>query len=69
MELSGQFHAPAALHRGNRLQYQMYRRLGGTKSRCGRCGEETNLAPAVNQTPAVQPVARRYINWASPTPQ
>jgi hypothetical protein len=50
---------PRSLYaRGNRLRYTLYRRLGGPQSRSGRCGEETNLTPAGNQTPAVQPVAR-----------
>jgi hypothetical protein len=30
----------------------------------GRCGEEKNLVPACIQTPAIQPVAHCYINWA-----
>jgi hypothetical protein len=41
-------------------------RLSVPKSRSGRFGEEKNLAPAGNQTPAVQPVARRYTDWAIP---
>jgi hypothetical protein len=34
--------------------------LSGPQSRSGRCGEETN------RTPAVQPVARHYIDRAIP---
>jgi hypothetical protein len=40
--------------------HPLNRRLGGPQSRSGRCGEEKNLALAVNQTPAIQPVSRRY---------
>jgi hypothetical protein len=35
----------------------MNRRLGGPQSRSGRRGEEKNIAPVGNRTPAVQPVA------------
>jgi hypothetical protein len=60
MEVSGQLHAPAALPQGNHPRYPLDRRLSGSQSLSGRFGEETNLAPAGNRTPAVQPVARRY---------
>jgi hypothetical protein len=30
-------------------------------------GEDKNLSPAGNRTPVVQPVARRYTDWAIPT--
>jgi hypothetical protein len=43
---------------GESPRYPFYRRLGGPQRRSGRCGEEKNLAPAV------QPVARRYKGWA-----
>jgi hypothetical protein len=43
--------------RGNSPLYPLDRRLGGSQSRYGRRGEETNLAPAGNRTPAVQPLS------------
>jgi hypothetical protein len=37
-------------------------------SRAGRrYGEEKNINPAGNQTPAVQTLVRRYTDWAIPT--
>jgi hypothetical protein len=62
MEVSGQLHAPVALLPGKQLLDPLDRRLGGTQSSSGRCGGEKNLAPAVNRTRAVQPVARHYID-------
>jgi hypothetical protein len=35
-------------------------------SRSGRYGEEKNLAPPKNRTPALEPAARRYTDWAIP---
>jgi hypothetical protein len=49
-------------------RYPLDRRLGGSQSWPGRYGEEQNLVPAGNMTPVVQPVARRYTDWAVPTP-
>jgi hypothetical protein len=57
MGVSGQLHALADLPQGKSPRYPLDRRLGGPQSRYGRCGEEENLAPAGNRTPAVQPVA------------
>jgi predicted transglutaminase-like cysteine proteinase len=59
MEVSGQIHAPAALTRriGPSAPIGW---LDGCQNRSGRCGEEKNLAPAENQTPAVKHVAHRY---------
>jgi hypothetical protein len=45
LEVSRQFHAPAAL-----LSGLEDRRLGGPQSRSGRCGAETSLAPTGIQT-------------------
>jgi hypothetical protein len=42
--------------------------LGGPLNRCGSYGEERNLAPAGNWTPAVQTVARRYTDWVISAP-
>jgi hypothetical protein len=62
MEVSVQLRAPADLPPGKELtQYHLDRRLGGPQSWSGRYGEENTLATALNLTPAVQPVARRYI--------
>jgi hypothetical protein len=51
---------------GKNPRYPSDRRLGGSQSRSGSCGEEKHLVPAENQTPAVQPVDRRYTEWAIP---
>jgi hypothetical protein len=48
--------------------YPLNRGLGGPQNRSGRCGGETNFAPAGNLIPDVQRVARRYADWAIPTP-
>jgi hypothetical protein len=57
MEVSGQLQALAALPLGETAsRYPLDRRMGGPQSRSGRCGDENNLSPAGNQTPAVQPV-------------
>jgi hypothetical protein len=45
------------LPQGNRLWYQLDRRLGEPPSRPGSCGEEKNIFPDGNRTWAVQPVA------------
>jgi hypothetical protein len=43
MEVSGQFHTPAAFNpQGKSRRYPLDRRLGGTQSRSGRGGEEKN---------------------------
>jgi hypothetical protein len=42
MEVSGQFHAPAALAPGKEPQYPLDRRLGGSQNRSERVGEEKN---------------------------
>jgi hypothetical protein len=51
-----------------RPRYPFNRWLSGPQSRSGRCGEEKNFSPAGNRIPVVQPVARRYINWANTGP-
>jgi hypothetical protein len=48
--------------RGRGPRYPLDRRLGEPQSRSGRCGEEKNLA-----LPGIEPVARRYTDWAIPT--
>jgi hypothetical protein len=42
MEVSGQFHASAALLQGKSPWYPLDRRLGESQSRSGRGGEEKN---------------------------
>jgi hypothetical protein len=50
--------------RGNNSRYLLG--LGGPQSQSGRYGEEKNLNPAEDQTPAVQSAARHYSDWATP---
>jgi hypothetical protein len=42
--------------------------LGGPHNRSARYGEKKIFVPAGNRTPAIQSVARRYTDWATPTP-
>jgi hypothetical protein len=49
-------------------RHPLHMRLGGPRSRSGRCGEEKNITPPRTRTPTVQSVARRYIEWDIPTP-
>jgi hypothetical protein len=65
MEVSGQLHSPAAFSPRKEPPYPSDRRLGGPQS---RCVEEKNIAPAGNRIPALQPLGRRYADWAIPTP-
>jgi hypothetical protein len=44
--------------------YPLYRILCGLQSRCGLCGKEKNLASPWYRTPAFQPVACHYTDWA-----
>jgi hypothetical protein len=58
MEVSGQFHAPAASPRGKSTWYPLDRRLGGLQSRSGHDGEEKNSHPLPGlEPPIIQPVA------------
>jgi hypothetical protein len=66
--LSGQLHARAALPQRKSPQYPLDKKLGGPQSRSGSY-EEKSHAPAENRTPAVQPVACRYTDWAITSPQ
>jgi hypothetical protein len=47
--------------RGKNLRYPLIKRLGGPKSRSGRCREES--CTNGNRTRAVQSVSLRYIDW------
>jgi hypothetical protein len=67
MEVSDQFHAPAALPAG-RPRYPLDRRLSGPKSLSGRSGdEEKNSQPLPGlELPIIQPVSHCYateISW------
>jgi hypothetical protein len=49
--------------------YPLDRRLGGSQSRYGRCRIKTNLLRKLGiETRAIQPVARRYTDWAITAP-
>jgi hypothetical protein len=60
MEMSGQFYAPVNLLPGEIPPYPLDRRLSGPQSRSGRFGEVKTHGFIWNETPAVQPAARRY---------
>jgi hypothetical protein len=63
MEVGGQRHAPATLSLG-KTRYPLYTRLGGPQ---GRSARVRNLLPPPGfDPPTVQPVARRYTDWAIP---
>jgi hypothetical protein len=50
-------------------RYPLYRRLSGPQSLSLHCGVEKNhFVLAGNWTSVVQPVARRYADWAIPPP-
>jgi hypothetical protein len=51
MEVSGQFHAPAASPQWKSPWYPLDRRLGGPQSRSGPNGEEKNSQPP----PGIEP--------------
>jgi hypothetical protein len=69
----------SALHGGERwasrpgcflppFRYPLIRVLDGPQGRSGGCGEEKILALKGDWSPAVEPIARRYTDWAIPTP-
>jgi hypothetical protein len=68
MEVIGQLHAPADSFLGKIIRYPLDSGLGEPQRRSGRYGEDKNLVPTGNRTPAVQPVARRYTDWAIQVP-
>jgi hypothetical protein len=58
MEVSGQPHAPAA---------EIAPGTHWLKSQSGSSGEEKNSQPLPGlETPIIQPVAKRYTDWAIP---
>jgi len=63
--VGGQRHAPAALTPG-KTRYLLCRRLGWPQGRSGRV-QEISPPPGFDLR-TVQPVARRYTDWAIPAP-
>ena len=58
MEVNGQIEAPATLPPEKNLRRPLNRRMGGTKSRYGRFGEENDLLPLLQiDTRIVQTIA------------
>jgi len=51
MEVSGQLHAPAALHPENNSRYSLNRRMVGLQSRSGYGDEERNPCPYLESNP------------------
>jgi hypothetical protein len=51
MEVSGEFHAPAALPPGEEPSVPLDRRLDGSQSRSGRGGEEEDTSPCRESNP------------------
>jgi hypothetical protein len=61
MEVSDQFHAPAALFQGQSPCHLLDRRMDGPQSWSGRGDEEINSHPLSGLEPLIiQPVAERY---------
>jgi hypothetical protein len=70
LEMSGQLDAPAALLQAKEPRYPLGRRLGGPQRRSERRGENSWPYRDLNCDPlVVQPVARRYTDWAIPLPK
>jgi hypothetical protein len=66
MVVNGRLHNPTVLPAGKEPPYPLDRKLQMPQSRSGSYAEEKNLTPTENWTPAVQPVARYFTNWAIP---
>jgi hypothetical protein len=63
MGVGGQRHAPSALP-STKARNSLYRRMGGPQARSGRVRK---ISPSTGFDPrTVQPIARRYIDWAIP---
>jgi hypothetical protein len=66
MEVSGQLHGPTALPMRTRPGIHWIGGWVGPRANL-ELWRRTNVALAGFRTPAVQPVARRYIDWVIPT--
>jgi hypothetical protein len=66
MEVSSQLHAPAALPPGKRSESNWIGGWVGTRAGFTLWSRENCLSPAGYWTPATQPTARRYTDWAIP---
>jgi hypothetical protein len=68
MEVSGQLHAPAALHKGKKPRYPVDRRLGGPQSRSKHGVEEKNSHPQpgiYNTRSSDRPARSKSLYWLS----
>jgi hypothetical protein len=69
MGVSGQHHAPAALHPGERTPVPILQEAGwAPESVWTQRLEEKSSASVGDWTPFVQPVVRHYTDWATPAP-
>jgi hypothetical protein len=66
MEVSGRLLVSAVLSPGKEPRFPIDRTLDRHQSLCGRFGDERNLSPAGNGTPAVESVDRHYTIRATP---
>jgi hypothetical protein len=66
MEVTGQLHALAALLAGKSPQVHIGLEAGSASELVWTMWREKSC-PTGTRTPAVQPVARLYIDWAIPT--
>jgi hypothetical protein len=64
MELSGQLHAPVALPPGKQPPVRTESEVGSEPVWTLWSGQKS-LSASGNRTPAVQPLARRYTDWAN----
>jgi hypothetical protein len=64
MEVSGQFHAPAALPPRKDPQYLLFRRLGGPQSHSGRRKFQASARNWTLEPPIIHLIAQHYTNWA-----
>jgi hypothetical protein len=55
--VSGELHAPAALHPGKQTPLPIGQEAGWAPGQYGRYAEYRNVASSGNRTPAVHPVA------------
>jgi hypothetical protein len=62
MEVTGQFHAPAALPQEKSLWYPLDRRLGGPRAVLDAVVKRKIPSPRRESNPIVQPLAQRYID-------